>query len=308
MAAAPPFVARGPTPSGPAEVTVADGQRFVRAPPFGSGSWPALALALAGGDGGGVSPNPESGPVGADGSGPPPSPEAGLARTIARLDRLHATRDQPAAPEEARRLADQAVATFPTSAEVLWRAARAYFTLADLPADTSPPRSPSQRCQLGKTAWDLAERAVAAGPEVAAAHYWAALAIGSYAEGIGVLKALTTGIEGKFKGHLQRATDLDPTYDHGSIPVIWAAYALEVPWPKRDRVRAEHQLELALRMNPDNLRARLYLARLFADTGRRAAARARLTEIAAAPVGRYDPPEERRVKKDAVELATKLGE
>jgi tetratricopeptide (TPR) repeat protein len=277
-------------------------------PPFRSASGPALAVAVAGGDGGTVSSTRTPGPIGADGTGTPPSPEAGLARTIARLDRLHITRDQPAAPEEARRLADQAVAAFPTSAEVLWRAARAYFTLADLPADTSPPRSPSQRSQLGKIAWDLAERAVAAGPELAAAHYWAALAIGSYAEGIGVLKALTSGIEGKFKGHLQRATELDPTYDHGSIPVVWAAYFLEVPWPKRDRARAEQQLELALRINPDNLRARLYQARLFADTGRRPAARARLAEIAAAPVGRYDPPEERRVKQEAVELATKLAE
>jgi hypothetical protein len=53
-------------------------------------------------------------------------------------------------------------------------------------------------------------------------------------------------------------------------------------------------------------RARLYQARIAADEDRPAEARALLTEIAAAPVGRYDAPEERRVKEEAATLATKL--
>jgi len=35
-------------------------------------------------------------------------------------------------------------------------------------------------------------------------------------------------------------------------------------------------------------------------------ARSLLAEIAAAPVGRYDPPEERRVKQEAADLAKTL--
>ena len=190
---------------------------------------------------------------------------------LVRLDGLHERRDQPAALEEARALADAAVATAPRDAELLWRGARVIFTQSEEPA-----RAPAERSQLGKLAWDLAERAVAIDPRSAAGHYWAALAIGSYAEGIGILTALASGIEGKFKGHLQRATELDPGYDHGSIPVVWAAYHLEVPWPKRDRKQAEVELTRALRVNPDNLRARLYLARLLFDTGRAAEARTRL--------------------------------
>lgn len=220
----------------------------------------------------------------------------------AKLDRLHGLRDQAAALDSARALADAAVLARPQDAQVLWRAARVSFDFSD---DES--RAQAERSRLGKLAWELAERAVAADPRSAEAHYWAALAIGRYAEGIGILKALASGIEGQFKGHLQRATELAPTYDHGSIPVVWAAYHLEVPWPKRDRKRAETELNEALRINPDNLRARLYLARLFSDTDRRAEARVRLSEIAAAPTGRYDAPEERRVKHEATELATKLG-
>jgi hypothetical protein len=99
---------------------------------------------------------------------------------------------------------------------------------------------------------------------------------------------------------------LDESYDHGNIPAIWAAYYLELPWPKRDRPRAAQQALRALAINPANLRARLYQARIAADEGHPAAARSLLAEIAAAPTGRYDPPEERRVKQEAAALAKTL--
>jgi hypothetical protein len=123
---------------------------------------------------------------------------------------------------------------------------------------------------------------------------------------MGVVRALTNGIEGKFKRPLERATALDVGYDFGSIPVVWAAYYLELPWPKRDRAKAAEQLQLALKLNPASLRARLYQARLAADQDRPAEAKALLAGIAAAPVGRYDAPEERRVKKEAAEMAARL--
>jgi hypothetical protein len=71
-------------------------------------------------------------------------------------------------------------------------------------------------------------------------------------------------------------------------------------------VKAAEQCRRALAINPANLRARLYQARIAADEDRPAEAKALLTEIAAAPVGRYDAPEERRVKEEAATLATKL--
>jgi hypothetical protein len=120
------------------------------------------------------------------------------------------------------------------------------------------------------------------------------------------MSAMSNGIEGKFKQPLERATALDVRYDYGNIPVIWAAYYLELPWPKRDRDKAADQCRRALAINPANLRARLYQARIAADENHPDQARALLAQIAAAPVGRYDAPEERRVKHDALELAAKV--
>jgi hypothetical protein len=220
---------------------------------------------------------------------------------LARLDALHLRRDDPAALVEARRLLDAAVAASPGDYAVLWRAARERFTESDVPS-----RSDDERSRLGKEGYELSERAIAANPNAVEGHYWAALTIGSYAQGMGVLRALANGIEGKFTRPLERATALDVRYDHGSIPVVWAAYYLELPWPKRDRAKAAAELERALAINPANLRARLYQARIAADEGHPEQARALLAAIASARVGAYDPPEERRVKMEATKLAQSL--
>ena len=231
-----------------------------------------------------------------------PAAEPVVSELVARLDALHPRRDDAAALSEAHHLVATALAVAPSDYGVLWRAARARFTESD-----QPSRSESERSQLGKEAYDLAERAIAVNPNDVAGYYWAALGIGSYAEGMGALRALANGIEGKFKRPLERATALDVTYDHGNVPVIWAAYYLELPWPKRDRAKAAEELRKALEINPANLRARLYQARIAIDEGRPADAWPLLRAIAAADVGKYDAPEERRVKQEAAKMATTIA-
>ena len=229
---------------------------------------------------------------------PPAAPPPNV---LAKLDALYTRRDDPGALREARRLADEAMAHAPNDYATLWRAARVLFTESD-----DKRRPENDRSALAKQAYDLAQRAIAVNPNDVSAQYWAALSIGVYAQDMGVLRALANGIEGKFKRPLERATALDVTYDHGNIPVVWAAYYLELPWPKRDRGKAAQQLKQALQINPDNLRARLYQARIASDEGHKDEARALLAAIAAAPVGRYDAPEERAVKHEAATMAAGL--
>jgi tetratricopeptide (TPR) repeat protein len=234
---------------------------------------------------------------------PPPAPTSAptnLSSQLARLDALHERRDQPAALAEARRISDAALVAAPNDYGALWRAARVRFAESDVPG-----RSNDERSRLGEEAYKLGQRAIAVNPNGVEGQYWTALGVGNYARGMGIMRALSNGIEGKFKTPLERATALDVRYDHGQIPVIWAAYWLQLPWPKRDRDKAAAEARRALQINPANLRARLYQARIAADEDHPAQAKALLAEIAAAPVGRYDPPEERRVKTEAAELAKK---
>jgi hypothetical protein len=222
-------------------------------------------------------------------TGAPGAP--GLAAQIARIDELHRRRDDRAAWNEEQQLVQATLARAPGDYGVLWRSARFYFWLSDDPGVTS-----EQRSRWGQQGWDLAERAVAANPNDVAGHYWAAVCMGNYALGLGVMKALAKGMEGKFKERLKRAGELNPTYQHGSIDVAWGRFYDKLPWPKRDRGKAQEHLRRVLATHPYNLRAKFFLAVSLMDDDHPADAKKLLDEVAAAPVGKYDAPEERRAK------------
>jgi hypothetical protein len=240
-----------------------------------------------------ASPTPPTPP------GPTPAPPAApsLASQLARIDELHHRRDDRAALAEEEQLVQATLARAPRDYGVLWRAARLYFWLSDDPAVSN-----DQRSRWGREGWDIAERAIAVNPNDVAGTYWAAVCMGNYALGLGVMKALAQGMEGKFKDRLKRAGDLNAGYEHGSIQVAWGRFYDKLPWPKRDRKKAQEFLRAVLQAHPYNLRARVFLANSLADDDQPAEAKRLLDEVLAAPVGRYDPPEERRAKV----LATRL--
>ncbi|HVR63370.1 MAG TPA: hypothetical protein VMU50_15825, partial [Polyangia bacterium] len=194
-------------------------------------------------------------------------------------------------------LAAAALARAPHDYGILWRAARVYFWLSDDPAVAN-----DQRSKWGKQGWDLAEQAVAANPSDAAGHYFAAVCMGNYALGLGIMRALSQGLEGKFKERLKRAGELDARFQHGSIPTAWGRFYDKLPWPKRDRKKAQQYEREAMQINPASLRARVYLASSLLDDGKPEEAKPLLDEVVAAPVGRYDAPEEQRAKAMATPL------
>ena len=226
------------------------------------------------------------------------APSAPLPAVLARIDELHHRRDDRVAFAEEQRLADAAVARAPGDYGALWRAARAYFWASD-----DPGLPHDQRSKLGKTGWDLAERAINANPNDVAGYYWAAVCMGNYALGLGVVRALSQGLEGKFRDRLGRATALDDGYQWGGVETAWGRFFEKLPWPKRDRKAAEEHLRRAIMLNPNALRARAYLAGVYLDAGRAAEAKLWLDQVASAPGDKYDPPEERRAKALAAGLA-----
>jgi hypothetical protein len=233
-----------------------------------------------------------------------PVPDLGAA--LAHLDDLHRKRDDRGAWNEQQRLVQSLLARAPADHGVLWRAARFYFWASD---DPSVPKE--QRSRWGKDGWDLAERAIVVNPHDAAGYYWAALCMGNYAMGLGVVKALSQGMEGKFRDRLGRAQALNPGYESSSADTAWGRFFDKLPWPKRDRKKAEEHLRRAIELNPYALRPRVYLAMSYLETDRAPEAKRLLDEVNAAVPGHYDAPEERRAKAMAAgvmpELYAKLG-
>src|SRR5207245_2691812 len=90
--------------------------------------------------------------------------------------------------------------------------------------------------------------------------------------------------------------ELDGHYQQGGIPTAWGRFYDKLPWPKRDRKKAQQYEREAMKINPASLRARVFLASSLLEDDNPKEARALLDEVAAAPVGRYDGPEEQRSK------------
>jgi tetratricopeptide (TPR) repeat protein len=220
----------------------------------------------------------------------------GVAELLKAADAAYERRDEPGAIDEIRGRLEAAEKRAPDDYEVLWRLARLYFWLSDDPGLGSDEKS-----KLGKRGWEYGEKAVAANPRRVEGHHFAAAGMGNYSLGIGVLRALREGIEGKFKDRLSAAERIDANFQHGSIQTAWGRFWFKLPWPKYDAGKSEKALLAALSKNPDNVRARVYLADLYDKEGEKKAARAQLEKAAAGQPGRYDAPEERRWQKVARE-------
>jgi tetratricopeptide (TPR) repeat protein len=224
-----------------------------------------------------------------------------LPAALTRLDDLHHRRDDRAAWTEEQRAVQALLARAPDDYGVLWRAARFYFWASD---DPGTPRD--QRSRWGKDGWDIAEHAIAVNPNDVAGYYWAALNMGNYVLGLGAMKALSQGIEGKFRDRLGRAQALNPSYEQGGIEIAWGRFFDKLPWPKRDRKKAQEHLHRAIDINPAALRPRVYLAISLMDSGHPQDAKRLLDEVGSAPLGRYDVAEERRSKALASGLLPEL--
>jgi tetratricopeptide (TPR) repeat protein len=212
-----------------------------------------------------------------------------LAALLAESDATYERRDEPAtlARHRARLIAAERLA--PGEFEVLWRISRLHFWLAD-----DPKLSEKEKSRLGKIGWAYGDRASSANPARVEGWHFAAAGMGNYALGIGVFAALRQGIEGKFKERLSRAEQIDPDFQGGAIQTAWGRFWYELPWPKYSARKSRRALEDALRKNPENVRAHVYLAELHRKEGRPDEARAELERASAARPGRYDAPEERR--------------
>jgi hypothetical protein len=210
------------------------------------------------------------------------------------VDAAWPRRDEPGQLDAIRSDLELAEKTAPDDFGVLWRIARYYFWTSDDPALSNDEKS-----ALGKKSWEYGDRAAARNPKGVEGWFFGAVGAGNYSLGIGILKALTQGIERKFKERLSKAEEIDPAYLTGGVYNAWGRFWYELPWPKYDGEKSEQALHRALRVAPQNLRARLYLADLYLKEDHPIQARKRLDEILAREPGAYDLPEERRCQAEA---------
>lgn len=229
-------------------------------------------------------------------SGPPTLDEA-----LEEADRAYAARGAKSQAVLAEGLLEKAAQTHGEQPEVLWRRARLLVWFGEQTSDAAT------KAASGLKAWELGSRAAVLAPTRVEGHYYAALGIGQYAIGVGPLRAMAAGVEGKFRTALAAAERLDPDFDDAGIPTTWGRYYSRLPWPKYDPTAARRHLKHALTLSPARQRARWYLAELLVREGDARSAQTLLAEILAGPVG-ADPSEDTFIQARAQQTLRQLRE
>ena len=216
------------------------------------------------------------------------------AEWMAIWDDLWKRRDDPAALKDLDALTEQHLAEDPNGFEVT----RRYASLVAWEADGEPDGS-DEKAAKGKIAWEAGDKAIQANPGDVRGHYFSGVGVGLYSEGVGILTALSQGLEGKFRERMLAALRIDKDFLDGAPQVVWGRYFFKLPWPKRDLEESIRVLRIAVRSHPGNWRAKLYLADALIVNGLEGQddeAHQLVQQILDAPGGR-DPPEEKRVKE-----------
>lgn len=226
---------------------------------------------------------------------------------IKKLDDLQPTRDQPGVEKEIDALVSQALKAAPDDYEVLWRAARHHCWVAE-----GLPEAQKTRKQVeAKQCWDLGAKAAKLQPEKVQGNYFAANGAGTYSETIGILKALSQGIEGTFNGYLDKAISLDRGFKGAAPLLAKGRYYFRLPWPKRSYSKSEDMFKQAIAIDPKAVRAKLWLAETLVNDGKAKEAKTYLdqceAQIASGDEG-FDPPEVRRVQSWVGPVKQKIQE
>jgi hypothetical protein len=219
----------------------------------------------------------------------------------AKLDELWKTRDDPASMKATDDAIREGIAANATNYEVLWRAARYRWWLADgMPPDV-------KRKMVAKAGWEYADRALKAKSDGFEGHYYKALSIGAYSQAIGILTALAEGIEGQFNEHLDLAVKQNGCYDRAGPYRAKGRYFFELPWPKRDLDKSKDFLGKAEKCSAEALRTQYFLADTLLKDGKAKEAKVAIDKAVNGDIS-YDPPEGRRVKAWAKPLADKIAD
>jgi hypothetical protein len=198
----------------------------------------------------------------------------------------------------ARRAADlwraQLAAGGPASFEAAWKLARADYWLGG--------HAPTpERRTVFEDGIDAGRRAVALQPNRPEGHFWIAANMGALAESFGVRQGLK--YRKSIKSELETVLRLDPAFQDGSADRALGRWYFKVPGLfGGSHKRSEEHLRASLKYDPHNTASHLFLAELFLDDGRKAAARAELQAVIDAPLHADWTPEDQEFKTKARQL------
>ena len=132
----------------------------------------------------------------------------------------------------------KAVEKQPDDYEAAWKCARAHRDYGDLIKKRGNKGWKDVCAEYGKKAMGFAEKAAALEPDRPEGHFYYAVSVGTYSDGVSILRALKEGLKNKTQHSLEQACQADPAYDDGGPPLALGRFWAVVPWPFTDRKKA----------------------------------------------------------------------
>jgi len=205
---------------------------------------------------------------------------------VAELDRLWGERAHSAAVDSAVALGTRAAEQHPSSYDITWRLARAYWRKGDLATENA------QRQALYGAARRQAQLASTLAPQRVEGHCYYGLTTGDYGGTLSVVRAVLERIASTFEREITRAYEIDRDFDNGAPMLALGRYYFKLPWPKRDLAASRRYLEELRQRHPSVLLGRVYLAETDYALGDDAAARRELEYVLS-----HDPLPDRGVEE-----------
>lgn len=217
--------------------------------------------------------------------------EGESASAIEEADRLSSDGRDAARDRQALEVLERALRAEPDRYELLWRAARARYHVAERAGQDEALALLSQAIEEGK-------RAVAESPDRVEGRFWLGASYGGYAQRKGGFKAWR--LTRKLREQMEAVLRLEADYEGCDAFRALGELDRQLPWILGGRKsRGLVRLEEGSRRCPGNLDLRLSLAVAYIDEGRREEARRELEAILHAPADPERPGAGREVRDEA---------
>ncbi|MEA2022614.1 MAG: hypothetical protein U9N08_09150 [Candidatus Caldatribacteriota bacterium] len=158
-----------------------------------------------------------------------------------------------------------AVEANPNSYEANWKCARAHREYADHALEGEHEGWKDICKEYGKKGMEYAEKAKELDPEKIEGHYYFGLSAGTYSDGVSIIKALKEGLKGKTQDAFYEAYDIDKMYDIGGPMLAIGRFWHKLPFPLRNKRRAEKYFKEHHEYFPDDPEGLVYYAELLID-------------------------------------------
>ena len=167
----------------------------------------------------------------------------------------------------------EAVEINPDSYEANWKCARAHREYANLNLEQELEGWKDICKEYGKDGMGYGEKAKELEPDKIEGHYYYGLCVASYSDGVSILKALKEGLKGSTQDAFYTAYEIDKMFEDGGPMLCIARFWHQLPFPLRNKSRAQKYFEEHHEYFPDDPQGLVYFAELLIDRRKKDEAR-----------------------------------